>query len=162
MTMNKQTLSAEERKAAEYKRMTEAPVFGLVMRLSIPTTFSMLITSVYNLADTIIGTFRSGDTEVIEIGGKMLRYLCLSLPVLGYSTFVNQLYQTLGFVTQATLLASLRQGIFFIPLILILPAVLGITGIESAQAISDLLTCAVSVPFHMIMLKKYLHEPKDF
>lgn len=32
--------------------MTESPVFGLVLRLSVPTTFSMLITSIYNLADT--------------------------------------------------------------------------------------------------------------
>lgn len=39
-------------KESEYIRMTESPVFGLVVRLAVPTTFSMLITSIYNLADT--------------------------------------------------------------------------------------------------------------
>ena len=43
----------------EYRRMTESPVFGLVLRLSVPTTFSMLITSIYNLADTYVFCFLS-------------------------------------------------------------------------------------------------------
>ena len=101
----------------------------------------------------IIGLFRAGDTEVIEIGGQMLRYLCISLTFLGYSTFVNQLFQSLGYVAPATFLASCRQGIFFVPLILILPAVLGLTGIQLTQAVSDLLTVVVSIPFHIWMVK---------
>ncbi len=109
-------------------------------------------------SEKIMGLFRPGDTEVIKIGGEMLRFLCLSLPVLGYSTFVNQLYQCLGFVASATFLASCRQGIFFVPLILILPRVIGLTGIELTQAVADLLTCAVSVPFHVLMLKKHLKK----
>lgn len=104
----------------------------------------------------IIGTFRRGDTEAIAIGEQMLRFLSLSLPVLGYSTFVNQLYQSLGFVAPATFLASCRQGIFFIPLILILPVYTGLTGILLAQALSDLLTCAVSVPFHIRMFRRHI------
>ncbi len=104
----------------------------------------------------IIGLFRPGDSEVIAIGGQMLRYLCLSLPVLGYSTFVNQLYQSLGFVAPATFLASCRQGIFFVPLILILPACIGLPGIQLTQALADLLTFAVSVPFHIRMWRRYI------
>lgn len=104
----------------------------------------------------IIGLFRRGDTEVIIIGGQMLRYLSISISVLGYSTFVNQLYQSLGFVAPATFLASCRQGIFFVPLILILPACIGLTGIQLTQTIADLLTCAVSVPFHIMMFKRYI------
>ena len=126
---------------------------------------AIILGTVYGLAATvillffsenIIGLFRKGDTEVIEIGGKMLRYLCMSLPVLGYSTFVNQMFQTLGFVLPATFLASCRQGIFFVPLILILPHYFDITGILLTQALSDLLTFVISVPFHILMLKKHV------
>ena len=35
-----------------YKKMTETPVSRLIVRLGIPTTISMLITGIYNLADT--------------------------------------------------------------------------------------------------------------
>ncbi len=102
----------------------------------------------------IIGIFRPGDKDVIEIGGRMLRYLSISLPVLGYSTFVNQLYQSLGFVAPATFLASCRQGIFFIPLILILPRFIELTGIEITQTAADLLTFAISIPFHISIMAR--------
>lgn len=113
-------------------------------------------TILFFLSDRIMGVFRPGDTEVIDIGGKMLRYLCMSLPVLGYSTFVNQLYQSLGFVLPATILASCRQGIFFIPLILLLPRYIGISGIQLTQAIADLVTFVVSIPFHIFILKRHI------
>ena len=35
-----------------YKKMTETPVSRLILKLGIPTTISMLITSIYNMADT--------------------------------------------------------------------------------------------------------------
>ena len=107
----------------------------------------------YFFSGDIIALFRSGDTEVIRIGGQMLRYMCVPLIVLGYSTFVNQLFQGLGYVTPATILASCRQGIFFIPLVLILPRFMGLTGIELTQSLSDVLTFVVSVPFHVWMIK---------
>ena len=40
-----------------YRKMTETPVAALILRLGIPTTISMLITSIYNMADTyFVGT----------------------------------------------------------------------------------------------------------
>lgn len=96
----------------------------------------------------VLSVFRDGDAEAIAIGAEMLRYLSFSLLVLGYSTFVNQLYQSLGFVVPATLLASCRQGIFFIPIVLLLPGWIGLKGILMAQALSDVLTFLVSIPFH--------------
>ncbi len=46
-----------ENSEAYYKKMTETPVSKLIVVLGIPTTISMLITSIYNLADTyFVGT----------------------------------------------------------------------------------------------------------
>lgn len=40
-----------------YKKMTETPVSRLILNLGIPTTISMLITNIYNMADTyFVGT----------------------------------------------------------------------------------------------------------
>lgn len=40
-----------------YRKMTETPVASLILKLGIPTTISMLITSIYNMADTyFVGT----------------------------------------------------------------------------------------------------------
>lgn len=59
----------EERESAQYKKMTETPVSKLIIMLGVPTTISMLVTSIYNTADTYfvgqIGTSASGAVGVV-------------------------------------------------------------------------------------------------
>ena len=71
------------------------------------------------------------------------------MPLMGYSTYVNQLYQCLGFHQAATLLASCRNGLLYVPLILLLPRMLGLPGVEMSQPGADLLTFVVSLPFQI-------------
>lgn len=63
-TQERQT--AEER---QYKKMTETPVSKLIIMLSIPTTISMLVTNIYNMADTYfvgkLGTSASGAVGIV-------------------------------------------------------------------------------------------------
>ncbi|MBQ9347429.1 MAG: MATE family efflux transporter, partial [Oscillibacter sp.] len=60
--------------------------------------------------------------------------------------------QTMGRTVPATFLAMARQGIFMIPLVSILPAFLGLTGIEISQSVADLLTllCAIPIQLHVL------------
>ena len=44
------------------------------------------------------------------------------------------------------ILSSARQGLFFIPLIFILPYFLGLKGVEMCQAASDMLTFFLAIP----------------
>ncbi len=104
----------------------------------------------------VVEFFNPETAETLRIGSRMLIFMGFALPTLGYSTYVNQLYQSLGFVQGATVLASCRQGIFFVPLIFALPAMLGLDGILLAQPVSDVLTCVISIPFNVHFLKKVL------
>ena len=87
------------------------------------------------------------DAEVVRIGAETLRFSCIVLPLLAVSTFINQLYQCLGYRTAATFLASCRQGIFFLPAVLLLPLWLHCAGVEMSQPVADLLTFVISMPF---------------
>lgn len=49
---NLENRDSENSTAVQYKKMTETPIGKLVIQLGIPTTISMLVTSVYNMADT--------------------------------------------------------------------------------------------------------------
>ena len=42
----------------QYDKMTKTPINKLVLQLGLPTTVSMLVTSVYNMAD-MAGCFRA-------------------------------------------------------------------------------------------------------
>ncbi len=100
-------------------------------------------------APQLMAVFRRDDPEVIRMGSTALRMLCVVMPVLGYSTYVNQMLQCLGRAGQATFLASCRQGTLYVPLILTLPVLLGFPGIQLTQPIADGLTFLVSIPFHI-------------
>lgn len=66
MTETERQQGAEER---QYKKMTETPVAKLVIMLGIPTTISMLVTNIYNMADTYfvgkLGTSASGAVGIV-------------------------------------------------------------------------------------------------
>ncbi len=126
------------------------------------TGVSVLASAILMLfSSSLIELFRPETAEVTRIGSRMLIFIGIALPFLGYSTYVNQLYQSLGFVKGATVLASCRQGIFFLPLILILPRVLQLDGILLTQPIADLLTFLVSIPFNIYFLRRVLSEKKQ-
>jgi putative MATE family efflux protein len=117
-----------------------------------------LAVAVYFFREPIMTWFRD-DPDVVQIGSMMLAFLCVTIPLMGFSTYVNQLYQSLGFAVGATILASCRQGIFFVPLVFLLPYFFGLKGITAVQAGADLLTFLVSIPFLIFFFKKYLSAP---
>lgn len=96
------------------------------------------------------------DAEVARIGIETIYFSSIAMPLLGFSTYVNQLYQCLGFKLHATFLASCRQGIFFLPAVLLLPLGIGCMGVEAAQPLADICTFAVSIPFIIVFYRKYI------
>ena len=62
-------MTAEERNRAHYFRMTETPVSKLIPKLALPTIVSMLVSSIYNMADTFfvsqLGTSASGAVGIV-------------------------------------------------------------------------------------------------
>ncbi len=143
--------------AGNKTRVKKAFVFTCIIGTLVCTIGTVIIAIG---AQDIMAWFRD-DPQVIEIGTKMLHYGCIVMPVLAFSTYVNQMFQFLGFSTQAIFLALCRQGIFFIPLLMILPPILGIVGIEITQAAADLITFVISIPFIIIFFKKQLSEKKQ-
>ena len=104
-------------------------------------------------APNIIGLFRD-DPEVIMIGADALRFQAFSLPLMGVITVCNMMLQSTGKGIKASITSSARNGIFFIPLILILPGVFGLRGVELTQPVADVLTVALTLPFALSELNK--------
>lgn len=103
-------------------------------------------------APQIIALFRD-DPEVIACGALALRLQCLTFPAQSWVVVSNMMEQAIGRTVPATFLAAARQGIFFIPAVLILTAVLGVLGIQAAQAMSDVFTLLCAIPLQIHVLK---------
>ena len=96
--------------------------------------------------DAVVRVFRD-DPRVVEIGATALRFQYVAVFFQSFSIASNMMFQSVGRSREASFLATLRSGLFYIPILLILPRFLGLLGIQSAQMWSDILTTCVSLPF---------------
>jgi Na+-driven multidrug efflux pump len=136
--------------AKKYDRVLEATKEGI----KVSTIYSILVFLVFFFAsDSIVQIFRP-DPIVADMASKGLKIWAISLPVLGYSTIVNMLFQAIGKAKEAGILSISRQGIMLIPLIIILPQFLGLTGVLLAQPIADLLTLILTIVFDIMVRKE--------
>lgn len=110
-------------------------------------------------APQCIALFRD-DPEVIACGALALRLQCLTFPLQSWIIMSNMLEQAISRTVPATFLAAARQGIFFIPAVLILPPLFGLLGVQMAQSIADLLTFLFAIPIQLHVLRT-LDRPMD-
>ncbi|MCI5494388.1 MAG: MATE family efflux transporter [Lachnospiraceae bacterium] len=134
-----------------YHRVREAFWFTLKVGTVVMTVFGV---AAWLLSPTLMRAFLSDDAKVVEIGTMALRMQCVATPFLTLGVVSNMTLQAVGKTVSATILTSTRQGIFFIPLILILPGMLGITGVEITQPIADLMTFVFCIPYMYVFLKR--------
>lgn len=120
------------------------------------STLAIIAMSVTGIifAPQIVAFFRNEDPLLIEIGARVLRWQCLAFPLVGLTTPTNMLLQNICRTLPATILAMSRQGIFFIPAIIIVPRLFGIHGLEATMAIADFCTFILALPFAINILKE--------
>ena len=104
-------------------------------------------------APRLIALFRN-DPKVIEIGALALRLQCITLPAFGYIMISNMMMQTTAHTFQASTTALARQGLFFLPLVLVLPLFLKLLGIQIAQPIADAMTLGLTIAMQMQVFRK--------
>ncbi len=105
-------------------------------------------------AEEIVSLFRKGDPDVIAVGAAALRWQFITFPLGSWIVMSNMMLQTIRKPVKATIISSARQGLFFIPLIFILPHYLGLQGVEMCQAVADLLTFILAIPLTCSVLNE--------
>ena len=138
--------------AHRYDRVRKAYIFcirvGLIFLAVISATGAVF-------APSLIALFRD-DPAVIRIGAVAMRCQCCTFTLMAVVTMTNMLYQNIGRVTGATLLAVARQGLMFIPVVLILPGLFRdpMNGVYLAQPTADLFAFILAVPLAIIMVRE--------
>ena len=104
-------------------------------------------------APNILRAFRN-DEEVISIGSVALRWQAAFVPFHPFIVGTNMLMQSTRKIKSATFLSMNRQGVFFIPAILILPKLCGMFGVEISQFVADVLSTLMAIPFMILFFKR--------
>lgn len=137
--------------AKKYGRVREAFIFCV----KYAAIFLAVISAAgFLFAEPLVTLFRREDADVIRIGTLALRLQCVVFPLNAWIVMCNMMLQSIGKAAKASIVAAARQGIFFIPLIWILPFFFGLLGVQMCQTWSDVLTMALAVPLGIGVLKE--------
>ncbi len=144
--------------AKQYDRVRDAYWFSV----RVATIFFVIVCLLcLPFAKYIIMIFRRDDAAVIAIGTIALRAQLITMPLWGFYNMSNMLTQSIGYGMRALLIAGARQGYFLILVLLILPGFMGITGIEIAQPVSDVLSFLLSIILVNSTLKDIRQKGKE-
>ncbi len=140
--------------AGKYRRLRQAFWFTAIL-----SEFLILVigVSVFLVSDDLIQKFRD-DPLVIEIGTRALRLQCASMPFLPVCMVTEMMFQSTGHKIGASIMSSLRSGIFFIPCLVVLAFIRGLAGIQEAQPLAYILAFFPSVCFVVYFFR---HLPKE-
>lgn len=137
--------------AHKYERVRQSYFFAYSVSTAMLFVLSVLG---YIFAPQIIAIFRSEDPVLIDIGTQALRWQCAVFPLVTLGTATNMLFQNIRMPFRSTLLSISRQGLFFIPAILILPHFYGLQGVIMTQAVADVCTFFLAIPFAIWISRK--------
>ena len=140
--------------AKKYSRVRQGFFFTLIFGTILLGIASMVV---YINAGSCIQFFRD-DPDVITIGIPALHAQCLALFFVPFQVCNNMMFQSIGYKFNATFLSSLRNGLCFIPVILLFSFLWGLTGIQIAQAVADVMTSLICIPFTVSFFAKLPKE----
>ena len=126
--------------------------------------WSTIFCVIFGLAAAVFSTdimslFTKSDMEMIRVGSIVLRASGVSFILFGFYTVYSFLFLVMGKAKEGCILGACRQGICFVPVILILPMLWGLNGILYAQPIADVLSAIVTA-FMAVQLHKELSTTK--
>lgn len=140
--------------AKKYDRVRRAFLFTLLVGEVFLGTVALVG---MGFTQPLVRVFRD-DPEVVRIGALALKAQFIGQIFQPIAVCTNMMFQSVGKAGIATLMSMLRSGLFFLPVLLILSALFGLTGIQVAQGIADVLTAFVALPFALWFLRKLSGE----
>jgi Na+-driven multidrug efflux pump len=152
-----QPVSSFNYQAKQYGRVKKGLVFTTLVGFAM---VFVLATVGFIFAEPIVRLFQE-DPSVIKVGAPALRYASVGLLFMPLSIPVNMLYQSIRKAGISSFLSLLRSGLYFIPLLLLGSWVWGLTGIQLAQPLTDVLNGITCIPFLCHFLHKTPNDPVE-
>jgi len=133
-----------------YKRMNDAIKFTGVVGMIMGTV--VMIVAILFAAPIV--TFFINDPEVITIGATMLIIQMLVSPFLGLQFIVTTVYQSLGKAIPSLILTICRQGLAFVPILIVGSTLFGLQGIIWAQPLADVVSIILAISMYTVTYRK--------
>lgn len=118
---------------------------------------TVIVEAVYIILSQPLIMLFNRNPLIIEYGRYLLIAQVALYPAFGLCYMMTITFQTIGSSRFGLFLSMIRQGIFYVPFILTLPKLLGVTGIYFTQPAADILTILVCI-FSIKPMKRIASE----
>ena len=142
--------------ARKFDRLHEAIKVSILMSTGFCIVFGLIA---FLFSRNIVSLFTKSDLEMIQIGALALKANAVSFMLFGFYTVYSFLFLVMGKAKEGCFLGACRQGICFLPVILILPNLFGLNGILFAQPVADVFASIITV-FMALHLHRTLSSEK--
>lgn len=143
--------------ARKYERLYEAIKLSLLWSTMFCVVYGLLLLL---CANSIMMQFTKDDMQLIEVGKTALSANGISFFLFGFYTVYSSLFLALGKAKEGFILGACRQGICFVPVIIIMTFAWGMEGIIYAQPVADVISTVITI-FMALHLHKELKRQKQ-
>ena len=156
MPSNKKSGSFNKQREIEKKRRKKRKsrlIFFIILIIIVSSVVMTLIAEI--IAGYLAGIFVSYDNNLLELTTEAIRIYAVSYLISGVNIFASSFFTALNNGVVSAVISFMRMFVFQIVMILLLPVVLGISGIWTAVIAAEVLSVVISVMFLVKNRKKY-------
>ena len=137
--------------AGNIKKMKKAMKFSMVCNV----IMGSLLTLFYVFFSKQIVNVFIDDKAVVEFGIVMLRALMISGPFIGMMFIFNFSFQAMGKAIPSLILSLSRQGLVFLPVLVIANHFIGLNGLIYAQPAADIASLFIAFGMFLFIFRNY-------
>ncbi len=143
--------------ARKFERGRRALLYGMIgATIILAAAFAVI----HIFPEQIVRAFNDSE-DLIKVGSMALKINTMFLPIVGVQILAANYFQYIGKARPAMILNMLRQCLFLIPALLILPRIWQLQGVFYAQPLCDVLSTVVSVAWLMVELRRNMKEEHE-
>ena len=133
-----------------WKRFKEVFKFSFIFSFMLGVVLTVIC---YLFTNQIVSAFLA-DVTAFDYAVQFAKILLTTSPIFGVFYVLTNALQAMGAATASLVINLSRQGIIFIPVLFILKAVLGLTGLVWAQPVADILSILLAAVLYVNTYKK--------
>ncbi len=127
---------------------------ALLKGAAISTAANILAAAAFLINPVFFLGLFSSEKELLSIGSEALRIMVVMFPLIGIQIVSTTFFQAIGKGLPSLLLSLMRELMLFIPFVLVMSSIFGLTGVWISRPLSDLLAFVVTVILLSAELKR--------
>lgn len=101
------------------------------------------------------------DATLASMSANALRIIMAAMPIVGYQMIITNFFQSIGMAKISILLSLSRQLLLLLPLLLVLPPILGLNGVWMSMPVSDTLSALLALVMMVRYMNKFKRQHKE-